>query len=109
MIGKLDHTQVPDHPRHAHLLEDPLRAGLEQGGDLLRARAKLVQTESAGSAHGYRDRVWETRAGTVELDLPIEGLLAIGRSGQAAHLQLHQALGREPIMSHHIGFWGLHH
>lgn len=43
MIGKLlGHTQVQTTQRYAHLLDDPLRAGLEQVGDMLRARPKLV-------------------------------------------------------------------
>jgi hypothetical protein len=38
MIRKfLGHTQVQTTPRYAHLFDDPLRAGLEQVGDLLRA------------------------------------------------------------------------
>lgn len=34
MIGKpLGHTQVQTTQRYAHLLDDPLRAGLEQAGE----------------------------------------------------------------------------
>lgn len=44
MIGKLfGHTQVQNTQRYAHLLDDPLRAGLEQVGDMLRAKPRLVQ------------------------------------------------------------------
>ncbi|MFN8831643.1 MAG: site-specific integrase [Labrys sp. (in: a-proteobacteria)] len=44
MIGKLlGHTQVQTTQRYAHLLDDPLRAGLEQVGDMLRAKPRLVQ------------------------------------------------------------------
>jgi integrase len=44
MIGKLlGHTQVQTTQRYAHLLDDPLRAGLEQVGDMLRAKPKLGQ------------------------------------------------------------------
>ena len=44
MIGKLlGHTQVQTTQRYAHKLDDPLRAGLEQVGDMLRAKPKLVQ------------------------------------------------------------------
>ena len=37
------HTQVQTTQRYAHLLDDPLRVGLEQVGELLRAKPKLVQ------------------------------------------------------------------
>jgi integrase len=48
MIGKLlGHTQVQTTQRYAHLLDDPLRAGLEQVGDMLRAKPRLVQAEAA--------------------------------------------------------------
>ena len=48
MIGKLlGHTQVKTTQRYAHLLDDPLRAGLEQVGDMLRARPKLVGSQAA--------------------------------------------------------------
>jgi integrase len=43
MIGKLlGHTQVQTKQRYAHLLDDPLRAGPEQVGDMLRAKTRLV-------------------------------------------------------------------
>jgi hypothetical protein len=32
--------------RYAHLLDDPLRAGFEQVGDMLRAKPRLVQAEA---------------------------------------------------------------
>ncbi len=39
MIGKLlSHTQVQTTQHYAHLLDDPLPAGLEKVGDLLRAK-----------------------------------------------------------------------
>ena len=45
MIGKLPgHTQVQSTQRHYHLLDDPLRAGLEQVGGMLQAKPGLVQT-----------------------------------------------------------------
>ncbi|MFO0344859.1 MAG: tyrosine-type recombinase/integrase [Labrys sp. (in: a-proteobacteria)] len=48
MIGKLlGHTQVQTTQRYAHLLDDPLRAGLEQVGDMLRAKPRLVGIEAA--------------------------------------------------------------
>jgi integrase len=43
MIGKLlGHTQVQTTQRYAHLLDDPLRAGLEQVGDMLRAKPRTT-------------------------------------------------------------------
>jgi site-specific recombinase XerD len=48
MIGKLlGHTQVQTTQRYARLLDDPLRAGLEQVGDMLRAKPRLVQDQAA--------------------------------------------------------------
>lgn len=45
MIGKLlGHTQVQTTQRYAYLLDDPLRAGLEQVGDMLRARPHHMQS-----------------------------------------------------------------
>ncbi len=47
VIGKLlGHTQVQTTQRYAHLLDDPLRAGPEQVGDMLRAKPRLVQAEA---------------------------------------------------------------
>jgi site-specific recombinase XerD len=47
MIGKLlGHTQVQTTARYAHLFDDPLRVGLEQVGEMLRARPRLVQAET---------------------------------------------------------------
>jgi site-specific recombinase XerD len=44
MIGKLlGHTQVQTTQRYAHLLDDRLRAWLEQVGDMMRATPRLVQ------------------------------------------------------------------
>ena len=51
MIGKLlGHTQVQTTQRYDHLLDDPLRAGLEQVGDMLRAKPKLVQARHSDAA-----------------------------------------------------------
>ncbi|MFN0194482.1 MAG: tyrosine-type recombinase/integrase [Aestuariivirga sp.] len=48
MIGKLlGHTQVQTTQRYAHLLDDPLRAGLEQVGDMLRTKPRLVASVSS--------------------------------------------------------------
>ena len=48
MIGKLlGHTQVQTTQRYAHLLDDPLRAGLEQVGDMLRVKPKLAHCQAA--------------------------------------------------------------
>lgn len=44
MISKLlDHKRVQTTQRYAHLLDNPLRAGIEQVGDMLRAKPKLVE------------------------------------------------------------------
>ncbi len=43
MIGKLlGHMQVQTTQRYAHLLDDPLRAGLELVSDMLRAKPRIV-------------------------------------------------------------------
>lgn len=43
MIGHLlGHTQVQTTSRYAHLFDDPLRAGLDQIGDMLRPKLRLV-------------------------------------------------------------------
>lgn len=47
MIGKLlGHTQVQTTQRYAHLFDDPLRVGLNQVGDMLRPKLKLVSSET---------------------------------------------------------------
>jgi site-specific recombinase XerD len=44
MIGKLlGYTQFQTMQHYAHLLDEPLSAGLEQVGDMLRAKPRLVQ------------------------------------------------------------------
>lgn len=46
MIGELlGHTQVQTTLRYAHLFDDPLRAGLDQVGDMLRPKLRLTQAE----------------------------------------------------------------
>jgi hypothetical protein len=61
MIGELlGHTQVQTTQRYAHLLDDPLRAGLEQVGDMLRAKPRLVEVATMLSCR-FRvrpDRHW---------------------------------------------------
>jgi hypothetical protein len=48
MIGKRPgHTQVQTTQRYAHLLDDAIRAGLEQVGDMLRAKSRLVLDDAA--------------------------------------------------------------
>ncbi len=45
MIGKLlGHTQVQTTQRYAHLFDDPLRAGLNEVGDMLKPKLTLVET-----------------------------------------------------------------
>ena len=51
MIGKLlGHTQVQTTQRYAHLFDDPLRVGLDQVGDMLRPKLKLVSNDDAADA-----------------------------------------------------------
>ena len=55
MIGKLlGHTQVQTTQRYAHLFDDPLRVGLNQVGDMLRPKLKLVagSTKDAAESNG---------------------------------------------------------
>jgi site-specific recombinase XerD len=48
MNGKLlGHTQVQTTQRYAHLLDDPLHAGLEQVGDMVRAKPRMVEEQAA--------------------------------------------------------------
>ena len=43
MIGKLlGHTQVQTTLRHAHLFDDPLRAGLNEVGEMLRPKLRIA-------------------------------------------------------------------
>jgi integrase len=50
MIGKLlGHTQVQTTQRYAHLFDDPLRAGLNHVGEMLRPKLKLVSNNDAES------------------------------------------------------------
>jgi hypothetical protein len=57
MIGKLlGRTQVQTTQRYVHLLDDPLRAGLEQVGDMLRAKQWLIR-----DAHHSSDKTFCTK------------------------------------------------
>jgi integrase len=48
MVGRLlGHTQAQTTLRYAHLYDDPLRAGLDQVGDTLRPKLKLVSNDPA--------------------------------------------------------------
>jgi site-specific recombinase XerD len=48
MVGRLlGHTQAQTTLRYAHLYDDPLRAGLDQVGDALRPKLRLVQNDAA--------------------------------------------------------------
>ena len=50
MIGKLlGHTQVQTTQRYAHLYDDPLRAGLDRIGEVLRPKLRIV-AENARAA-----------------------------------------------------------
>jgi integrase len=47
MIGRLlGHTQVQTTQRYAHLFDDPLRAGLDQVGEMLRPKLRLIDVAS---------------------------------------------------------------
>lgn len=49
MIGRLlGHTQVQTH-RYAHLYDDPLRIGLDQIGEALRPKLRLVEASASQS------------------------------------------------------------
>ena len=51
MINKLlGHTQVQTTQRYAHLFDDPLRAGLDQVGEALRPKLRLVSNDGAADA-----------------------------------------------------------
>jgi integrase len=48
MIGKLlGHTQVQTTQRYAHLFDDPLRVGLDQVGNMLRPKLRLMENDAA--------------------------------------------------------------
>jgi integrase len=48
MVGRLlGHTQAQTTLRYAHLYDDPLRVGLDQVGDALRPKLRLVQNDAA--------------------------------------------------------------
>jgi hypothetical protein len=50
MIGKLlGHTQIGTTQRYAHLIESPLRAGVNAAGEMLRPRLKVVSPSPRGS------------------------------------------------------------
>ena len=42
----LGHANIKTTQRYAHLLDDPLRAGLEQVGDMLRVKPRLIVNAS---------------------------------------------------------------
>lgn len=55
MIGKLlGHTQVQNTQRYAHLLDDPLRAGLSEVNDKLNSRQPIVAYLCATECHGQQ-------------------------------------------------------
>jgi integrase len=50
MIGKLlGHTQVQTTQRYAHLFDDPLRAGLNEVGDMLKPKLRIVAANDQGA------------------------------------------------------------
>lgn len=55
MIGRLlGHTQVQTTQRYAHLFDDPLRTGLNQVGEMLRPKLKLIDTGSKSGRAGRK-------------------------------------------------------
>jgi integrase len=53
MIGRLlGHTQVQTTQRYAHLADDPLRAGLDTVGDMLRPRLRIVEPDGESRKAG---------------------------------------------------------
>jgi len=58
MIGKLlGHTQVQTTQRYAHLFDDPLRVGLNQVGEMLRPKLKLVASDNVADGEAARTEV----------------------------------------------------
>jgi hypothetical protein len=57
MIGRLlGHTQVQTTHRYAHLFDDPLRVGLNELGEMLRPKFRLIDVDAlycAGSRAGF--------------------------------------------------------
>ena len=50
MIGRLlGHTQIGTTPRYAHLIDAPLRAGVNAVGEMLKPRLRVVGAEVATS------------------------------------------------------------
>ena len=93
-VGLLDH-------RRQRLLGHPPR--LEEAGEV-RAPPQLRDAQ----LHRSGPRLPVPVAVAVALDQPLRALLAPGRAGQAAHLQLHQPLGGEADhLAQQIGVGGL--
>jgi hypothetical protein len=54
MIGRLlGHNQVQTTQRYAHLFDDPLRAGLDQVGEMLRPKLRLIEISQPDAAQKY--------------------------------------------------------
>jgi len=70
MIGRLlGHTQVQTTHRYAHLFDGPLRVGLNQVGELLRPKLKLIEM----SPPGPRPNVPESEMAGGQLVTPLAG------------------------------------
>jgi hypothetical protein len=64
MIGKLlGHTQIGTTQRYAHLIESPLRAGVNAVGEKLRPRLKVVGRHNSGVADKFLQGIAEGRSG----------------------------------------------
>ncbi|HID72315.1 TPA: integrase, partial [Candidatus Micrarchaeota archaeon] len=56
MIGKLlGHSQLQTTQRYAHLMDSPLRAGVDAVASMFQPRPKLVHDMDAGQAEAQRD------------------------------------------------------
>src|SRR5262249_2468178 len=71
---------------------DPRRRSVARGGGFAARRLMEPAIEGPSHRNGYRDRVWETRAGTVELRMPtlrkggsLPGAGPHGRGGAERH------------------------
>ena len=52
MIGRLlGHTQIGTTQRNAHLIDSPLRAGVNAVGEMLKPRLRVVESDSGSAAN----------------------------------------------------------
>lgn len=54
MVGRLlGHTQAQTTLRYAHLYDDPLRVELDQVGEALRPKLRLIEAETSGNRRQF--------------------------------------------------------